>query len=131
MSTEATRKMGGTQKMRQSKAGRVSEKHARRTNQELQALSEPPMNDPFEHLIAKTEFDSGVYDQISKAFTLILAGVAILFAGGSLAGVAPSIWVLVLWSGLVVVLGVLGFMGLGASISAKRAAIAVYKHRYP
>lgn len=45
------------------------------------------MNDPFEHLIAKTEFDSGVYDQISKAFTLILAGVAILFAGGSLAGV--------------------------------------------
>lgn len=73
--------------MRQSKAGRVSEKHARRTNQELQALSEPPMNDPFEHLIAKTEFDSGVYDQISKAFTLILAGVAILFAGGSLAGV--------------------------------------------
>lgn len=116
--------------MRQSKAGRVSEKHARRTNQELQTLSEPPMNDPFEHLIAKCEFDSGAYDQISKAFTLILAGVAILFAGGSLAGVSPSIWVLVLWSGLVVVLGLLGFMGLGASISAKRAAIAVYKHRY-
>lgn len=73
----------------------------------------------------------GLEELTINGLTVALAGVAILFAGGSLAGVAPSIWVLVLWSGLVVVLGVLGFMGLGASISAKRAAIAVYKHRYP
>lgn len=110
--------------------GGLSEKHALRINYELRALSESPMTDPFERLIAKRKYDSRPYDQISKSFTIILAGVAILFAGGSLAGQVPNIWVLLLRPGLIVALGLLGFKALGSNIGVQRAAIAVYKHRH-
>lgn len=117
--------------MRQSKIGQLNEKHARRTNQELKALSEAPMNHPFEHLIAKCEFDSGSYDHMGKIIPLILTALAILFAGGSLAALVPSIRYLMFWGIGVAFAGIVGLSLLSSTIRAKRAAIAVYKHRHP
>lgn len=97
--------------MRQSEIGSLNEKHARRTNQELNALSEPPMNHPFEHLIAKCEFDSGSYDHMGKIIPLILTALALLFAGGGLAATVPSIGYLVFWG-----LGVAVVGGVGLSL---------------
>ena len=81
---------------------------------------------PFEHLIAKYEFDSGSYDHMSKAITLVLTGLAILFAGGSLAYKAPSIGYLVLLGMGVVLAGLISLTLLSGSLRAKRAAIAVF-----
>ncbi|ALG27818.1 hypothetical protein AOZ07_01580 [Glutamicibacter halophytocola] len=117
--------------MRSPRTINLDEKHARRINQELIRLSEPPMILPFEHLIAKHEFDSGSYDHMGKAITLILTGLAILFAGGSLASKEPSIGYLVFWGIGVVLAGLIGLTLLSSSLRAKRAAIAVYKQRHP
>lgn len=116
--------------MRQSEIGRLNEKYARRINQELNALSEPPMTHPFEHLTAKCEFDSGSYDHMGKIIPLVLTALALLFAGGGLAATVPSIGYLVFWGVGVAVVGVVGLSLLSSTIRAKRAAIAVYKHRH-
>ncbi|MGV2854354.1 hypothetical protein ACNPON_10335 [Glutamicibacter sp. AGC13] len=117
--------------MLHSEVGRLNERHARRVNRELNALSEVPMNHPFEHLLAKSEFDAGSYDHMGRIIPLILTSLAILFAGGSLAGTVPSIGYLVFWGVGVAVAGIIGLSALNATIRAKRAAIALYKHRHP
>ncbi|MGO1727836.1 hypothetical protein ACTXJX_17565 [Glutamicibacter ardleyensis] len=110
---------------------RLKEKYAKYVNEQLVAVGEPPMTEPFEHLLAKVEFESSNFKQIVTVLTIFLTFIAITIATASASGAYLGKELLITYAGMITVLLVVAIIFTHPSVAAKKSAIAVYRHRHP
>ncbi|GAA2942785.1 hypothetical protein ACFO7V_01650 [Glutamicibacter bergerei] len=109
----------------------LKEKYAKYVNEQLVAVREPPMTEPFEHLLAKVEFESSNFKQIVTVLTILLTFIAITIATASASGTYLGKELLITYAGMITVLLVVAIIFTHPSVAAKKSAIAVYRHRHP
>lgn len=109
----------------------LKEKYAKYVNEQLVAVGEPPMTEPFEHLLAKVEFESSNFKQIVTLLAVLLTIIAITIATASASGSYPGKELLITYTGMITILLIVAIIFTRPSVAAKKSAIAVFRQRHP